>query len=194
MLYTDHDQRVRGGSRETSITAAAGAETFHPSASTGRSPWKATAAWAQALADRVAHDQPSQHVAVLVHDPDVDALRLVGQIWGAGEDTGEVVVGDWLLPLEGSICGRVFRTGSAALAADVALDPDYRPFPGGRSRSSLTVPIESRDGVVGVINVEAPWMSAFTIADYERLTELATAAIDQMPGDDVDFEADPPAA
>ena len=183
-----------GGPRETSITAGARADPIHPSASTGRSPWEAMARWAQALAARVAFDQPTQHVAVLVHDPDAGALRLVGQVWGAGEDTGEVVVGDWLVPLEGSVCGRVFRTGAAALAADVALDPDYLPFPGGRSRSSLTVPIASNEGVVGVINVEAPWMSAFTIADYERLSGLAMAAIDEMPGRDDDVEADPPAA
>jgi len=37
-------------------------------------------------------------------------------------------------------------------------------------------------------------MSAFTIADYERLSGLTTAAIDEMPGRDDDAEVDPPAA
>jgi hypothetical protein len=182
MLYTVPGQRVRRGSWETTrIKAAAAVDSFHPSASTARSPWEAIGGWAQALADRVAGDQPAQHVAVFVHDPDVGALRLVGQVRGAGEDTGAVVVGTWTVPLEGSVCGRVYRTRAAALCADVSLDPDFRSFPGGRTRSSLTVPFGSDDAVIGVINLEATWMSAFSIADYERLTKLAASAASSMP-------------
>ena len=135
-----------------------------------------------------------QHVAVFVHDPAVGALRLVGQVWGAAENTGAVIVGEWLAPLEGSVCGRVFRTGAAALCADVSLDPDYRAFPGGRTRSSLTVPFGPDGTVVGVINVEAPWTSAFSIADYERLTELAAEASTTMPLSAATVEATLPAA
>jgi putative methionine-R-sulfoxide reductase with GAF domain len=109
---------------------------------------------------------------------------LAAQIWGAGNDTGEVVVGDWTVPLDGSVCGRVYGTGLAALSADVTLDPDYRSFPGGRTRSSLTVPIGPPDGVVAVLNLEAPWVGAFTIRDYERTTERATAAYAEFPGRD----------
>jgi hypothetical protein len=195
MLYIGHDRRVRGGLREPRIiNAAVGADPIRPSASTARSPWEALASWAHVLAARVALGQPSQHVAVFVPDLDVGALRLVAQIWGAGEDIGEVVVGQWLVPFEGSVCGRVFRTGSATLSADVALDPDYRSFPGGRSQSALTVPIRSAEGVVAVINVEAPWMAAFSVADYERVTAVAAAAVDDMPSFDDRFEADPSAA
>ena len=93
------------------------------------------------LVAEVARDQPAQHVSVFVPDAVAGGLRLVAQIWGAGEDTGEVVVGEWIVPFAGSVCGRVYRTGAAALCADVALDPDYRGFPGGHSRSSLTVPV-----------------------------------------------------
>lgn len=139
-------------------------------------------AWAQTLADRVAGDQPAQHVTVFVHDAAVNALRLVGQVWGAGEDTGAVVAGMFTVPLDGSVCGRVFRAGAAALCADVSLDPDFRAFPGSRTRSSLTVPLIRDEAVVGVINVEAPWISAFSIADYERLTKLAASAVTTMPG------------
>ena len=183
------------GSWETThIKTAADVDTVHSSASTARSPWEAIASWAQSLADRAAGDQPGQHVAVFVHDPDVDALRLVGQVWGAGEDTGIVVVGVWTVPLEGSVCGRVYRTGAAALCADISLDRDYRSFPGGRNRSSLTVPLIREGAVVGVINVEAPWMSAFSIADYERLTKLAASAAAAMPWATIPGEAAPPAA
>jgi hypothetical protein len=143
--------------------------------------WPAISGWAARLADHIARDQPSQHVAVFVPDVASDGLRLVAQFWGAGEDTGEVVVGEWLIPLTGSVCGRVYRTGAAALCTDVSLDPDYRAFPGGRSRSSLTVPVGGPDGVVAVINVEAPWIGAFSIRDYDQLTAAAAASLDSFP-------------
>jgi putative methionine-R-sulfoxide reductase with GAF domain len=116
-----------------------------------------------------------------VPDDDGSALRLAAQVWGAGEDTGEVVAGQWVIPLDGSICGRVYRTGLAALSADIAMDPDYRSFPGGRTRSSLTVPIGPPNDVIAVINLEAPWISAFSIRDYERITEWAAVAYGTFP-------------
>jgi len=118
---------------------------------------------------------------VFVPDEDESGLRLAAQVWGADEDTGAVVAGEWRIPLEGSVCGRVYRTGLAALCADVAMDPDYRGFPGGRTRSSLTVPIGPPDDVIAVINLEAPWISAFSIRDYERITEHAAAAYATFP-------------
>jgi hypothetical protein len=143
--------------------------------------WPAIAAWAADLAASIGDERPGMHVTVFVPDPDGAGLLLAGQIWGAGEDTGAVVVGDWRVPLEGSVCGRVYRTGLAALCADVTMDPDYRAFPGGRMRSSLTVRIGSPDDVVGVINLEAPWIGAFSIRDYEQLTERAANAFATYP-------------
>ena len=157
------DQRPRAGSTDTTAD------------------WAAITAWACDLAARIGEDQPAQHVAIFVPDDDRDGLRLAAQIWGAGEDTGEVVVGEWIVPLDGSVCGRVYRTRLAALCADVTMDPDYRSFPGGRSRSSLTVPVGPPDGVVAVINLEAPWVGAFSIRDYERMTERAAAAHSSFP-------------
>jgi len=138
-------------------------------------------AWASDLAVGIAADQATQHVAIFVLDDRGDDLRLAAQVWGAGEDTGAVIVGDWTVPLDGSVCGRVYRTGLAALCADVAMDPDYRTFPGSRTRSSLTVPIGPPDGIVGVINLEAPWVGAFSIRDYERLADAAAAAFNTYP-------------
>jgi len=158
------DQRPRAGSTDASTD------------------WAAIAAWARDLAVRIGQEQPTQHIAIFVPTDARDGLRLAAQIWGAGEDTGEVIVGEWILPLEGSVCGRVYRTGLAALCADVSMDPDYRSFPGGRSRSSLTVPVGPREGVVAVINLEAPWVGAFSIRDYERMTERAAAAHVSFPG------------
>ena len=142
----------------------------------------AVSAWAHDLVARIGVEQPAQHVAVFVPDAAGAGLRLAAQIWGAGEDTGAVVAGEWLVPIEGSVCGRVYRTGLAALCADVGLDPDYRSFPGSRTRSSLTIPVGPPDGVVAVINLEAPWVSAFSIRDYERMTDRAAAAFASYPG------------
>ena len=97
-----------------------------------------------------------------------------------------MVIGEWIVPFEGSVCGRVYRTGLAALCADVTMDPDYRSFPGGRTRSSLTVPVGPPDAVVAVINLEAPWVAAFSIRDYERMTERAAAAYAPVPGRQVE--------
>jgi putative methionine-R-sulfoxide reductase with GAF domain len=119
---------------------------------------------------------------VYVPDHASEGLRLVAQFWGAGEDTGQVVVGEWTVPLVGSVCGRVYRTGTAALCTDVTLDPDYRDFPGGRSRSSMTVPVGQPGEVVAVINVEAPWIGAFSIRDYDQLTAVAEAWFGTFPG------------
>jgi GAF domain-containing protein len=141
----------------------------------------ALSAWARDLVALVGREQPTEHVAVFVPDEAAGGLRLAAQAWGAGEDTGLVRIGDWIVPFESSICGRVYRTGLAALCSDVAMDPDYRSFPGGRTRSSLTVPVGHSAGVVAVINVEAPWVGAFSIRDYERLTERAAAAFEAWP-------------
>lgn len=143
--------------------------------------WADVRAWAARLVETVAGDHPSQHVAVFVADGSVGGLRLAGQAFGANEDTGAVVVGEWVVPFEGSVCGRVYRTGVAALVADVSLDPDYRSFPGGSSRSSLTVPVGPAGDVVAVINVEAPWVGAFSVRDYDGLTDRSSAAFLTFP-------------
>jgi hypothetical protein len=144
--------------------------------------WAAVTEWAGNLAAVIGHEQPTQHVSIFVPDDDGAGLRLAAQVWGAGEDTGDVVVGQWVVPLHGSVCGRVYRDGLAALCADVAMDPDYRSFPGGRTRSFLAVPVGPPGGVVAVINLEAPWVAAFSIRDYERITERAAAAFASFPG------------
>jgi hypothetical protein len=137
--------------------------------------------WASRLVETVGRDHPSQHVTVFVPDDSIGGLRLAAQIPGTAEDVGEVVVGEWVVPVEGSVCGRVYRTGEAALVADVSLDPDYRAFPNGHSRSSMTVPVGPPEDIVAVINVEAPWIGAFSVRDYDRLSERSSAAFASFP-------------
>jgi hypothetical protein len=146
-----------------------------------RPDWAAISTWASELASAVAREQPNEHVSVFVPDADVGGLRLAAQVWGAGEDVGAVHVGEWIVPYEESICGRVFRTGLASLLSDVSFDADYRSFPGGRARSSLTVAVGSPGAVIAVINVEAPWVAAFSIRDHDRLVERAGQALQRFP-------------
>lgn len=136
----------------------------------------ATLAWADRVADVLCRTWQFQHCAVFLYDASVDALRLVGQRWGAGENTGAVIVGEWLVPLHGSVCGRVFRTGSPVLVPDIHHDPDYRAFPGGTSRSEVAVPIQVDGRTIGVINVESSRANAYGIADIDRLLEAADIA------------------
>ncbi len=156
-----------------------------PSASTGSNQdaanWTAVTAWACDLATLLCTEQPAHHIGILVPAADGAGLRLAALIRGAGEDTGDVVVGEWRVPLEGSVCGRVYRTGLAALCVDVSMVPDYRAIPGGRTRSSLTIPVGPPDRVVAVINLEAPWVGAFSMRDYEHMTERAADAFATFP-------------
>jgi GAF domain len=190
MLQSPRRKRVSGTSGGTTIQAPGrvsgpGAHPpGEPPAAEPRSPeepGEAIDAWAARLVAEVARDQPAQQVSVFVPDALAGGLRLVAQIWGAGEDTGEVVVGEWIVPFAGSVCGRVYRTGAAALCADVALDPDYRGFPGGHNRSSLTVPVGKLGAVVAVVNIEAPWVGAFSVRDHDHVSAAAAAAMESFP-------------
>jgi GAF domain-containing protein len=135
--------------------------------------------WADELVERLAGEPLFQHTAVFVGAPGWDALVLAAQRWGPIRDTGDVRVGSWVVPISGSVCGRVFRSGKPALVGDIRLDPDYRGFPGGQSRSELAVPILAGGLVVGVVNLESPQVGGFTIADLDRVQALADrAAID----------------
>ncbi len=182
MLYTGSQRGLVGGPTGEDVIEALwrGDPVAFPQ-TPGPSP-AAVARWAVELVDAIAQDQTAQHVAVFVPDPDRGRLRLAAQIWGAGEDLGLVVVGEWIVPLLGSVIGRVFQSGAASLCADVSLDPDYRSFPGGRTRSFLTVPVIRHDTIVAVVNVEAPWASAFSVRDYENVTERARQAAASFPG------------
>lgn len=133
---------------------------------------------AQAAVDDLSRAHQLQHCALFLWDPDARRLRLAAQCWGAGEDLGEVRVGQWTISL-GGICGRVFRTGLAALVGDVEEDPDYLSFPGGRTRSELAVPILLDRRPSGVINIESPRVSSFGQAELEAV-EAWAGSIDEV--------------
>jgi putative methionine-R-sulfoxide reductase with GAF domain len=132
--------------------------------------------WADRLIDALLADHLHQHCSIFLFDPERDGLVLTAQVWGAGMDDGKVIPGMWLVPMHGSVCGRVYRTGQPALVVDTSLDPDYRDYPGGRMRSELAVPIQAGSRIVGVLNLESPWPATFGIDDLDRVSERAALA------------------
>lgn len=139
--------------------------------------------WAHRLTTRIVRHDDFNQVGVLLYDAAAHGLRLITQHWGGGHDLGLMVAGEWIVPLEGSICGRVYRTGTAALCPDVSLDPDYLSFSGGRTKSELAVPIVVAGEPVGVVNIEAPWVSAFGIAELELVRGIVAEAASDFPGE-----------
>ena len=134
MLYRRSDQRAGGGWSgpygETTIDAterdrrAGAADPRQP-----RGLGAATMAWAQDLADRIGDEQPTQHVAVFVPDERPTACGSPPRSGAPARTPARSSSATGSSRSTGSVCGRVFRTGLAALCADVTMDPDYRPSP-----------------------------------------------------------------
>ena len=160
-------------------SVAGRAVSAHPAVSTARLS-VAALAWADRLADALHTEYLFQHVAVFLDAG--DALVLAAQRWGAGEDVGQVVVGEWAVPFDGSVVGRVFSTASPALVSDVGVDPDYRGYPGGLSRSELAVPIVVDGRTAGVLNLESPRIAVYDIRDLETAQAQVAAAVGTFPG------------
>jgi PAS domain S-box-containing protein len=76
------------------------------------------------------------------------------------------------IPYESSVTGYVARTGQPLLLKDVTRDPlYYQVLP--TTRSEVAVPLNVRERVRGVINVESPQLNAFSENDVRFLTTLA---------------------
>jgi GAF domain-containing protein len=139
-------------------------------------------AWAEAIVDVLHREDRFHSASVLVHDPATAGLRLAAQWRSPSEDAG-VARPSWVVPLNGSVCGWVFRMGRPALVADVTSHADYLAYPGPATRSELATPILVAGRAVGVINVESPRVGEFGIADVERLERRAAAAAESLPAD-----------
>ena len=133
-------------------------------------------AWADEVVAAVSAERVFQHCSVLVADSRRGGLVLAGQLWGSGEDTGAVLPGRWVVPFEGSVCGKVYLTGRPALLQDVHSDTNHRPYPGAQTRSELAVAILAGGRKIGVINLESPRTGTFGIQDLERLRAHADRA------------------
>jgi GAF domain-containing protein len=141
-------------------------------------------AWAEAIVEALRREDRFSSASVLVHDPAAAALRLAAQ--ERGPDGGTGIAGpSWVVPLDGSVCGWVFRMGRPALVGDVSSHADYFAYPGSATRSELAAPILVAGRTVGVINVESPRVGEFGIADLERLERRAAAAAQSLPSDEL---------
>lgn len=138
------------------------------------------AAWAEAVADALRAHHQFEYLAVFIAAG--DRLVLAAQYWGAGSHNGGRSTLPVVVPVDGSVVGRVFRTGSASLVEDTRHDPDYRDFPGGSNRSELAVPILVGGELVGVVNLESPRVGTFGIADLDRVVGLLAEAAPRFPG------------
>ncbi len=150
-------------------------------------------AWGRRVTDSVDKEHQAFDRSVFLYDPETGDLRLVAMRLVTGQDLGEVVPGEWVLPLRGSVCGWVYRAAAPALVADVRHHPEYRSFPGSTTRSELAVPILVAGRPVGVLNLEAPRVGAFNIADVERLKLRALDAAATLPATAPGAASAPPA-
>jgi len=79
------------------------------------------------------------------------------------------------LPLEGSVCGRVYTSGQAELIPDTSTSPNYYTQEGLPDlRSELAVPVRAGDHVVAVLNAESARPNAFSEEDLHTFEAIAT--------------------
>jgi GAF domain-containing protein/ligand-binding sensor domain-containing protein len=101
-------------------------------------------------------------------------------VFKAGEKTG------WseaqFLPPSLKVGGRgitawVAATGEPILAPDVTREPQYLVTPdSSETQSELAVPLRTKTGVIGALNVESDQLNAFDESDMKMLESLATQA------------------
>jgi PAS domain S-box-containing protein len=95
---------------------------------------------------------------------------------GAGEAGHTMVARGHAIPLsrEQSLVARAARTRQGVLANDVTLAPDFLPNPLlPKTRSELAVPLVVRERVLGVLDVQAVQVNAFSEEDIRIQTILA---------------------
>jgi GAF domain-containing protein len=75
------------------------------------------------------------------------------------------------------VMGWVASTGQPLLVPDVRAEPRYLLWPDdAETRSELAVPLQSKSGVIGVLNVESDRLNAFDDSDLTVLQSLADQA------------------
>lgn len=76
------------------------------------------------------------------------------------------------LPLDGSVCGRVYQSGEPVIIEDVREEPCYFGLEP-EVRSELAVPIRIRGQVVGVLNLESRRVGGFNEEDLAFYSAIA---------------------
>jgi PAS domain S-box-containing protein len=84
----------------------------------------------------------------------------------------DLEMGDFRIPLKGSVCGYVFQTGEHEVIGDVRQVPYY--FEGHpHVRSELAIPVRAGGEVIGVLNLESCRLNAFGEEDLAFYTAIA---------------------
>ncbi len=91
----------------------------------------------------------AQGAYVALRGPDKSTLRIVATVGRVEAFTNDT------LPIDGSVTGRVVRTGEPAVTADVRLEPDHHePARGvGDPRAAMIAPLKTSSGVAGAVAV-----------------------------------------
>jgi signal transduction histidine kinase len=112
-------------------------------------------------------DMGMEFLGVVLPAKDGDGLEL----YPTQVDFG-LRMGDFRIPLNGSVCGHVFRTGEPVVTGDVSQVPYY--FEGHPEvRSELTVPVRVNEEIIGVLNLESRQLDAFDEEDLTFYTVIA---------------------
>jgi signal transduction histidine kinase len=81
------------------------------------------------------------------------------------------------------ITGRVAASGEPLLVPDVGREPQYLLLPGSsETRSELAVPLKTKSGIIGVLDVQSDQVNAFDETDLgvvQSLANLAAIAIEE---------------
>ena len=112
---------------------------------------------------------------VALHRPAEEGLRIVTTVGRSHE------LADSTLPLEGSITGRVVRSGQPMMTEDVRREPDYHEPPRSSdvARAAMIAPLNTSGGVIGAVAViryadsaaEVP--APFSLVELQYFTAVA---------------------
>jgi len=127
------------------------------------------------IVEAAAEMTAAESAGIMLHDAKADELRFVVAT-GFSDQLVNIPV-----PIERSIAGVAFRSGKAVIVDDVENDPRYFRLPeevtGFKGRSLLAMPLQFRDRLVGVLEVENKGDDdRFGQQDVETLSVLAAQA------------------
>ncbi len=105
----------------------------------------------------------------------VEGEKLLLSAWSGPEETEHTEIG-----VGEGICGLAARTGETEIVSDVSERPEFIAcFP--TTKSEIVVPIRDPAGqVLGEIDVDSDWLSAFDERDRELLEAVAEALSEVM--------------
>jgi PAS domain S-box-containing protein len=108
-------------------------------------------------------------VAVLLLGEQGHTLRVVA----ANDRFWSVIPRDFRLQVGEGLIGAAAATGETVLANDAAADPRFVPLGDGACVASLSAPIQTSEGVIGVLHAEADRRMAFSEQDAAALALAA---------------------